>query len=63
MAVIGVKTEIIKMRPLHEVASDDKTRQKSLKKRSLHGVNEHLLVIYNAVMLSVVIVQRSQDDL
>jgi hypothetical protein len=48
------------LRPLHEVASDGRTRQKSLKKRSLHRVNEHFLMIFNAVIPSIVFVQRSQ---
>jgi uncharacterized membrane protein YgdD (TMEM256/DUF423 family) len=45
------------MRLLHDVASDGSTRQKGLKKRSLHAVNEYFLVLFNAVMSSAVIVQ------
>ncbi len=34
------------MRPLHEVMSDDKARQKQTKKRSLYGHFESVLTQY-----------------
>jgi hypothetical protein len=41
---------INKMRPLHGVMSGTRIRQKFVKKRSLHGVNEHFSQIFNAII-------------
>ena len=46
-------------RPLHDVTSEAKTRQKMTKKRSLYVINEHFESFFHAVFASVVVVRRS----
>ena len=50
----------INLRPLHDVTSDVKTRQKQAKKRSLWVINEHFESVFNKVLANAVVVQRSQ---
>ena len=50
------------MRPLHDVTSDAKTRQKQTKKRSLWVINEHFESVFNKVLASVVVVQSSHYE-
>ncbi|ARU87312.1 hypothetical protein B9K09_04625 [Pseudomonas sp. M30-35] len=49
--------------PLKKVASDDSTRQKSAKKRSLVGLNEYFEQFFNAVISSAVVFQRFPNGL